>query len=246
MPIARCTSALACPVTRAGTSRTLWQVAGVLAPIRLLIADDQANIRSAFRIILEAEPDMTVVGEANDGLVAIDQARRLRPDVVLVDVRMPGVDGLEVTRQLAGPDVEDPMRVVVVTTFDLDEYVHAALQNGACGFVLKRSSPALLAEAIRAAVSGDTLISPQVTVRLLRQLSVPATTAQGAEEPLTPREREIVRMVADGLTNAEIGGALYIAAGTVKNHIASIHRKLGTRNRVGIAAWAWNADHTAL
>lgn len=212
----------------------------IVSPIRLLIADDQSNIRSAFRIILDAQPDMIVVGEAADGSTAVERARHLRPDVVLVDVRMPGLDGLEVTRRLAGPDVVDPLRVVVVTTFDLDEYVHAALRNGACGFVLKRSGPALLAEAVRAAVAGDTLISPQLTVRLLRQLSVPAGDATDVVAPLTPREREIVHMVAAGNTNAEIGAVLYIAPGTVKNHIAAIHRKLGTRNRVGIAAWAWD------
>lgn len=209
--------------------------------IRTLIADDQANIRSAFRIILDSQPDITVVGEAPDGLTAVDRARELRPDVALVDVRMPGIDGLEVTRRLAGPGVVQPIRVVVVTTFDVDEYVHAALRNGASGFVLKRSSPALLTEAVRAAASGDTLISPQMTVRLLRQLSVRASPDQAGAEPLTPRERDIVRMVADGRTNAQIGEALHIAAGTVKNHIASIHRKLGTRNRVGIAAWAWES-----
>lgn len=223
-----------------GRPLTLSAVSPALSPIRLLIADDQANIRSAFRMILGAQPDMTVVGEAADGLTTVEQAQRLRPDVVLVDVRMPGLDGLEVTRRLAGPDVDDPLRVVVVTTFDLDEYVHAALRNGACGFVLKRSSPALLAEAVRAAASGDTLISPQVTVRLLRQLSVPATTPAGPTEPLTPRERDVVRLVAEGRTNAEIAEVLHLAAGTVKNHIATIHRKLGTRNRVGIAAWAWD------
>ena len=212
-----------------------------LTPIRLLIAEDQANIRSAFRIILDAQPDMTVVAEAADGPTAVERATALRPDVVLVDVRMPGLDGLEVTRRLAGPDVAEPMRVVVVTTFDLDEYVHAALRNGACGFVLKRSSPALLAEAVRAAAAGDTLISPQVTVRLLRQLSMPAVTGNHPAEPLTPRERDVVRMVAEGRTNAEIAAALAIAAGTAKNHIANIHRKLGTRNRVGIAAWAWES-----
>ncbi len=229
--------------TAIGTGLYAGAVSATVKAIRLLIADDQANIRSAFRIILEAQPDMTVVGEAAVGVTTVERARQLRPDVVLVDVRMPGLDGLEVTRQLAGPGVDDPMRVVVVTTFDLDEYVHAALRNGACGFVLKRSSPALLAEAVRAAASGDTLISPQVTVRLLRQLSVPAVGGVEAAEPLTPRERDIVRMVAEGKTNAEIAATLYIAAGTVKNHIASIHRKLGTRNRVGIATWAWDTGN---
>lgn len=209
--------------------------------IRILLADDQANIRTAFRIILEAQPDMTVVGEAGDGAIAVDLARSLRPDVVLVDVRMPGLDGLEVTRRLAGPDEPDPLRVVVVTTFDVDEYVHTALRNGACGFVLKRSSPALLTEAVRAAAAGDTLISPQITVRLLRQLSAPTRSRTTPAEPLTPREMDIVRLVAEGRSNAEIAATLFLAPGTVKNHLAGVQRKLGARNRVGIAAWAWDA-----
>lgn len=211
--------------------------------LRLLIADDQANIRSAFRIILDSQPDMNVVGEAPDGLTAVERARQLRPDVTLVDVRMPGLDGLEVTRQLASPDLDDPLRVIVVTTFDLDEYVHAALRHGACGFVLKRSSPTLLTEAVRAAAAGDTLISPEITVRLLRQLSGPPTPDGAEVDSLTSRERDIVRLVAGGSTNAEIAESLHIAAGTVKNHIASIQRKLGTRNRVGIAAWAWGTGN---
>ncbi|WP_066360975.1 response regulator [Herbidospora mongoliensis] len=209
-------------------------------PTRILIADDQENIRSAFRIILDAQPDMTVIAEAACGATAVEQARHLRPDVVLTDIRMPRVDGLEVTRLLAGPDVADPIRVVVVTTFDLDDYVHTALRDGACGFLLKRSSPAMLAEAVRAAMSGDTLISPQITVRLLRAL-----TAKPRPDSvrLTGRELQIARLVAQGLTNAEIATALFISAGTVKNHIAGVQRKLGARNRVGIAAWAWSTGH---
>lgn len=211
-------------------------------PIRVLVADDQEGVRQAFRIILDAQPDMTVVGEAADGIAAVERARHLRPDVVLADIRMPRMDGLEVTRLLAGPEAGAPMRVVVVTTFDLDEYVHAALRNGACGFLLKRSGPALLAEAVRAAVAGDTLISPQVTVRLLRALTTPRP---GRADParLTGRELEITRLLAQGLTNAEIGAALFISPGTVKNHVAAIQRKLGARNRVGIAAWAWDTGH---
>ncbi|MDH6143724.1 MULTISPECIES: response regulator [Kitasatospora] len=212
--------------------------------IRILLADDHDDIRSAYRIILEAQPDMTVVGEAADGRSAIEQARALRPDVVLADIRMPQLDGLEVTRQLAGPGVADPLRVVVVTTFDLDEYVHTALRHGAAGFLLKRSSPALLAEAVRAAAAGDTLLSPQVTVRLLRELSRRdgAQPPVGAPplEPLSPREKEIAELVADGATNAEIAAELFLAAGTVKNHLATVQRKLGARNRVGIAAWVWD------
>ncbi|MDH6127474.1 response regulator transcription factor [Kitasatospora sp. GP82] len=212
---------------------------------RILIADDQAGIRSAFRIILDAQPDMTVVAEAADGVAAIEQARRLRPDVVLADIRMPRCDGLEVTRALAGPEVADPLRVVVVTTFDLDEYVHTALRNGACGFLLKRSSPTLLAEAVRSAMSGDTLISPQITVRLLRELNPPPAPPSPAAQ-LTPREAEIARLVARGDTNSEIAEALFISPGTVKNHLAAIQRRLGARNRVGIAAWAWSTGQAAL
>ena len=212
-------------------------------PIRLLIADDQEHIRAAFRIILDAQPDMTVVAEAGDGADAVEQARHLRPDVVLADVRMPRLDGLEVTRRLAGPQVTDPIKVVVVTTFDLDEYVHSALRNGASGFVLKRSSPALLAEAIRAAVAGDTLLSPQVTVRLLRSLSTPARVSHDGAAPLTDREVEIARLVAVGRTNAEIGAELFLSPGTVKNHVAAIQRKLDARNRVGIAVWAWESGY---
>lgn len=201
---------------------------------RILLADDQEPIRSAFRIILDAQPDMTVVAEAADGMSAIEQARRLRPDVLLADIRMPRLDGLEVTRQLAGET-----RVVIVTTFDLDEYVHAALRDGACGFILKRSSPALLAEAVRAAVAGDMLISPQLTTRLLKQFAAATPAVPG--EPLTRREIDVARLVAEGMTNNQIADQLFLAPGTVKNHIAAIQRKIGAANRVGIASWAWQA-----
>ncbi|WP_371619729.1 response regulator [Streptomyces sp. NBC_00454] len=194
-------------------------------------------------MILDSQPDMTVVGEAADGESAVSLARELRPDLVLTDIRMPRLDGLEVTRLLS------PLtRVVVVTTFDLDEYVHTALRAGACGFLLKRSGPALLIEGVRAAMAGDTLISPQITVRLLSRLSGPGAEAPAkasakapttASRVLTGREVEIVRLVARGHTNAEIGAELFISAGTAKTHIANVQAKLGARNRVGIAAWAW-------
>lgn len=211
--------------------------------IRILIADDQEMIRQGFRLILDAQPDMSVVGDAADGVTALELARRLRPDVVVADIRMPRLDGLELTRALAGPGVADPMRVVVVTTFDLDEYVYAALRNGASGFLIKRAGPTLLVEAIRAAVAGDALISPSVTVRLLRHLRDGERNATPLAEPLTERELDVARLVAEGKTNVQIGTELFIAPGTVKTHIANIQRKLGVSNRVGIAVWAWNSGH---
>jgi DNA-binding NarL/FixJ family response regulator len=209
------------------------------APTRILIVDDQDDIRSGFRLVLDSQPDMTVVGEAADGTSAVARARDLRPDVVVADIRMPGLDGLEVTRQLA------PItKVIVVTTFDLDDYVHTALRHGACGFLLKRSGPTLLIEAVRAAMAGDTLISPQITVRLLRTLAQGAAPAPAhTAHPLTARELAIARLIAHGHTNAEIGAELYISAGTVKTHAANIQAKLAARNRVGIAAWAWQHGH---
>lgn len=207
--------------------------------IRVLIADDQEGIREAFRMVIDAQPDMRVVAEAADGRSALAQAELMRPDVVLADIRMPVMDGLELTRRLAGPEVADPVKVVVVTTFDLDEYVYPALRDGACGYLLKRSGPNLVIEAIRAAVSGETLISPQITVKLLRKMIPPqAPTKTG--EALSERELEVVRLVARGLQNDEIAGELFISAGTVKNHLANVQRRLGVRNRVEIAAWAWS------
>lgn len=204
---------------------------------RILIADDQDDVRGGYRIILDAQPDMRVVGEAADGATAVELARRTRPDVVLADIRMPRMDGLEVTRLLAGPGVPAPLRVVVVTTFDLDEYVHTALRDGACGFLLKRSGPALLVEAVRAAAAGDALISPSITTRLLRRFAPPVPRAD--DERLTGREAEVATLVARGRTNAEIADELSITPGTAKTHVANVQHKLGVRNRVEIAAWAW-------
>jgi DNA-binding NarL/FixJ family response regulator len=205
--------------------------------IRVLVADDQAMVRTGFGMIIDAQPDMALAGEAADGVEAVALARQHRPDVVLLDIRMPRMDGLEALRLLAGPGVVEPARVVVVTTFDLDEYVYAALRNGACGFLLKDSGPALLIEAIHAAVSGDSLISPSITVRLLRHLNPPATVPP--DTGLSPRELEVVQLVARGGTNAEIAAQLYITVGTVKTHLASVQAKLNARNRVEVAAWAW-------
>ena len=208
--------------------------------LRVLLADDQAMVRSGFRLILESQPGITVAAEAPDGTQAVALARQLRPDVCLVDIRMPGLDGIEVTRALAGPDVADPLRVVIVTTFDTDEYVYGALRAGAVGFLLKDAGPALLIEAVRAASAGDSLISPSVTVRLLRQLAPARGPAgAGAASQISERELDIARGIARGRTNQEIAAELFISLSTVKTHIARIQNKLGVRNRVEIAAWSW-------
>ncbi|GAA2591781.1 response regulator transcription factor [Dactylosporangium fulvum] len=209
--------------------------------IRVLIADDQDIVRDGLRRILAAAPDIDVVGEAADGVQALEIAKELVPDVALVDIRMPRMDGLTLTRHLAG----GPTKVVVVTTFDLDEYVYPALRDGASGFLLKRSGPALLVEAVRAAVAGDSLISPSITVRLLKHVTAPRPPQVPVLEPLTERELEVAAHVGAGRTNAEIGAELFISAGTVKTHIAAIQRKLGVRNRVGIAVWAWDSGNVA-
>ncbi|MFD4676965.1 response regulator [Lentzea sp. NPDC058450] len=211
--------------------------------IRVLIADDQEMIRSAFGMILGTQPDMEVVASVGDGESAVAQARRLRPDVCLLDIRMPALDGLEATRLLAGPGVDAPLNVLIATTFDLDEYVYRALQNGACGFLLKDMSPALLVEAVRAASTGTSLISPAITVRLLSKLA-PNRQAESVRhkplpEPLTDRELDVVRLVANGNTNDEIAAKLYVSVATVKTHLANAQRKLSVRNRVEVAAWAW-------
>ncbi|MFJ7280391.1 response regulator [Kitasatospora sp. NPDC098663] len=210
--------------------------------ISVLLADDQAMIRSGLKLILEVQDDITVVGEAADGAEAVDLARRLRPDVCLVDIRMPKLDGIEVTRALAGPNVADPLRVVIVTTFDLDEYVHGALHAGAVGFVLKDAGPALLIEAVRAASAGDALISPSITLRLIRNLApTRQNKVSGPAQPLSLREIEVIRAIARGRTNQEIAAALFISVSTVKSHLATIQTKLRVRNRVEIAAWAWES-----
>lgn len=209
--------------------------------IRVVVADDQLLVRTGLTMILDAQPGIEVVGEATDGHEAVAVARELRPDVCLFDIRMPGIDGVEATRQLAGPGVENPMAVVVITTFDLDEYVLGALKAGARGFLLKDAGPELLVQAIHAAANGDALISPDITRRLL-------TTLAGLErgsaptqpiEPLTEREEEVLLTVARGRTNAEIADELHITLSTVKTHVGALMNKLGARNRVEVAMWAY-------
>jgi DNA-binding NarL/FixJ family response regulator len=208
--------------------------------IRVLVADDQDIVRAGLSMILDAQPGIEIVGEAADGHEAVALARELRPDVCLFDIRMPGVDGIEATRQLAGPEVDDPLAVIVITTFDLDEYVHGALKADARGFLLKDAGPALLTQAILAAAEGDALIAPSITARLLAAFAdtgVPEAPAQPIE-PLTGREEEILIPVAQGWTNHEIADDLHISISTVKTHLASLMRKLNARNRVEIAMWA--------
>ncbi|MGW4381761.1 response regulator [Kitasatospora sp. NPDC004531] len=210
--------------------------------IRVLLADDQRMVRTGFRYILDAEPDIEVVAEAGDGIEALRLAEQHRPDVCLLDIRMPGLTGLDVTRRLAGPGVPDPLRVIVVTTFDLDEYVHEALHGGAAGFLLKDAGPVMLIEAVRAAARGEAMVSPQITVRLLRHFTS-RRAAPPARHPLTDRELATVRAAATGLTNPEIADRLYISLGTVKKHLAAAQLKLNLRNRVELAAWAHRHGH---
>ncbi|MBP8533041.1 response regulator transcription factor [Streptomyces sp. MK37H] len=208
--------------------------------IRILVADDQHLVRAGFRMVLSAESDMEVVAEAADGASALSLARETQPDVCLVDIRMPPPDGLEVTRRLAGGGRPGAPKVVVVTTFDLDEYVYTALSNGASGFLLKDAGPALLTEAVRAAVRGDAMVAPQITLRLLQHFAKSRRrAAHEPAEPLTDREEEVIQGIARGLTNPEIAAELYIAPSTVKTHLGSVQAKLGLRNRVEIAAWAF-------
>jgi DNA-binding NarL/FixJ family response regulator len=209
--------------------------------IRVLVADDQELVRTGLTMILDAQPHIEVVGEAADGREAVARARELRPDVCLLDIRMPDVDGIEATRQLAGPGVDDPIAIVVITTFDLDEYVHGALKAGARGFLLKDAGPELLVQAIHAAANGDALIAPSVTARLLAAFSDVRTRTPPAQpvEPLTSREEEVLVTVARGRTNAEIAEELHISVSTVKTHLASLMAKLNARNRVEIAMWAY-------
>ena len=195
-------------------------------------------------MILDAQPGIEVVGEAADGREAVALARELRPDVCLFDVRMPELDGIEATRLLAGPGVDDPMAIVVITTFDLDEYVHGALKAGARGFLLKDAGPQLLVQAIHAAANGDALIAPSVTARLLAAFSGSARPAQPSE-PLTAREEEVLARVAGGRTNAEIADELFISLSTTKTHLASLMSKLGARNRVELAMWAYETNRVS-
>ena len=206
--------------------------------LRVLVADDQEIVRTGLAMILGAQDDIEVVATAVDGQDAVEKARALRPDVCLLDIRMPRLNGIEATRALAGPDVADPLAVVVVTTFDLDEYVYGALIAGAKGFLLKDCGPELLTHAVRAAVDGGSLIAPSVTTRLLKGFATRDPPAE-PHSPLTDREEQVLVAVARGLTNHEVAAELYISLSTVKTHLGSLMAKLGVRNRVELALWAY-------
>jgi len=213
--------------------------------LRVLIADDQALERAGFRMILEAQPDIEVVGEAADGEAAIRLARRLRPDVILMDVRMPGMDGLEATRRLlSAAEPPAPPRVIILTTFDLDEYVYAALQAGAGGFLLKDVTPEQLVAAVRTVTVGDALLAPAITRRLVERFARPAAApplGPRAVASLTARESEVLALVARGMSNAEIADALVVSQATVKTHVAGILAKLELKNRAQIVVLAYES-----
>ena len=214
--------------------------------VRVLLADDQPLIRAGFRMLLEEQPDITVIGEAADGAEAIRLTRQLRPDVVLMDVRMPGTDGIEATRRIIAETPES--RVLVLTTYDLDEYAFTALRHGASGFLLKDARPADLTDAIRAVASGDAVIAPGITRRLLDNFASLLPDLRSSEPPGTPaldrltsRERQVLIHVAQGLTNSEIAAAMFLSEATVKTHLGRVLAKLDLRDRVQAVIFAYQA-----
>jgi len=215
--------------------------------IRVLVVDDQMLVRAGFRMILEAEPDLVVAGEAGDGDEAVAQVTACSPDVVLMDVRMPGTDGIEATRRILRDPAHAGLRVIMLTTFDMDEYVYDALRAGASGFLLKDVPPEQLVDGIRSVVSGESLLAPSITRRMIevyldRPQPGPPPVAIGS---LTPREREILVLLARGLANAEIAERLFVSETTVKTHVARVLMKLGLRDRVQAVIFAYENDIVA-
>ncbi|AEW99906.1 response regulator [Streptantibioticus cattleyicolor] len=211
------------------------------APIRVLVCDDQMLVRTGLVTIIGAQPDMEVVGECADGRTAVDLARKAEPDVVVMDIRMPVLDGLEATRLLAGVGVPHPVKVLVVTTFNLDEYVYEALRVGASGFLLKDAPPARLLHGIRTVATGAALLDPDVTRRLVGHYAARIRPAENTSRdiPLTPRELEVLRLIAEGLSNSEIAAALVISQETVKTFVSRILAKLQLRDRVQAVVYAY-------
>ena len=213
--------------------------------IRILLVDDQALVRAGFRMILDAEPEMEVVGEASDGREAIDQVRTLRPDVVLMDIRMPELDGLEAARRILDANGEDGPRILMLTTFDHDEYVYEALRTGASGFLLKDTPPEQLVSAIHVVAQGEALLSPSITRRVISEFVKGTGPKPQAQFPrlqdLTARELEVTTLIARGLSNAEIAKTLFVSETTVKTHVARVLMKLGLRDRVQVVVLAYEA-----
>ena len=211
--------------------------------IRVLIADDQALVRAGFRMILDAEEDLAVVGAASDGAEAVEQTKRLEPDVVLMDIRMPELDGIEATRRVVAAGAAQPARVLMLTTFDLNEYVYEALRAGASGFLLKDVPPEELAAGIRVVARGDALLAPSITKRLIHEFAraAPAGAPPAGFDELTAREVEVFKLVARGLSNAEIAAELVVSETTVKTHVARLLMKLGIRDRVQAVVLAYES-----
>jgi DNA-binding NarL/FixJ family response regulator len=212
--------------------------------IRVVLADDQPLVRAGFRVLLDAEDDITVVGEADDGAAAVDLAVKSRPDIVLMDIRMPGVDGLEATRHIAAhPDLAN-VKVMILTTFEVDEYVFEALRAGASGFLVKHTQPAELLQAVRVIAAGDALLSPSITRRLIADYAARparALTTPSAMDTLTDREREVVALVAEGLSNDEIAAELVVAPATARTHVSRAMMKLNARDRAQLVVFAYQS-----
>ncbi|WP_030920708.1 response regulator transcription factor [Streptosporangium amethystogenes] len=212
------------------------------APIKVLLADDEGLVRSGFKVLLDLEDDITVVGEAANGAEAVERARATRPDVVLMDIRMPKVDGIQATAQIAETRGLEQVRVLILTTYDTDEYVFDALQAGASGFLLKDAGPAELLQAIRVIAAGDALLAPRITRRLIGQFTAQRTAARAAEERLavlTQREREVLALVGQGLSNHEIGAELFLSPATARTHVSRAMAKLGARDRAQLVVVAY-------